>query len=150
MQVGVVPVVLLANVFLGIYYNVSKLVPADRQDPVCILLLIGVGLTILFNIHWCQGLARWVQPGLCWFVILVWRPLRHWWGWNTIPTPFELTKILLAINFGGILIYYLSNVLNDRFHTFLLTKFILNTVPVHSVSNRFSMAYGQVGFRNEK
>lgn len=126
--VGVVPVVLLANVFLGIYYNVSNWYRlTDKTRYGMYSALIGVGLTILFNI---LLVPRFGAMGTAWSMLICYfgmTAITYWWGQKYYPVPFELTKILMAI-LGGILIYYLSNVLNDRFHTSLLTKFILNTV----------------------
>ena len=103
---GVVPVVLLANVFLGIYYNVFKLVPADRQDPVWYVFCFDRSrLTILFNI---LLVPRFGAMGTAWSMLICYfgmTAITYWWGQKYYPVPFELTKILMAI-LGGILIYY--------------------------------------------
>lgn len=103
---GVVPVLLTANLFLGIYYNLSvwyKL--ADQTKKGAIISFIGAGITIvglyiLIPIYGYWG-AAWVTL-ICYFSML-W--ISYGWGNRVYPIPYRLKPLAFWI-FFTLLMWY--------------------------------------------
>ncbi len=106
--IGIVPVVLMANVFLGIYYNVSNWYRlTDRTRYGLYSALIGVGLTVVGNI---LLVPRYGYMGTAWSMLICYAGMTvitYAWGQKFYPVPFEIPKILVALG-GGVLIYLIS------------------------------------------
>ncbi len=89
-----VPVLLLGYVCLGIYYNLTvwyKL--TDRTQFGAWIMLIGAGITILFNWllipHWGYVACAWATL-LCYATMMV---LSYLWGQKYYPIPYPLKRI---------------------------------------------------------
>ncbi|MEO5581768.1 MAG: polysaccharide biosynthesis C-terminal domain-containing protein, partial [Saprospiraceae bacterium] len=125
---GVVPIVLLANVFLGIYYNVSNWYRlTDRTRYGMYSALIGVGLTILFNV---LLVPRFNYYGTAWSMLICYlgmTVITYIWGQKHYPVPYNINKILWII-LGGIFIYVLSKAIDS-----VLTQGIYLKLFIHSV-----------------
>ena len=103
----VVPVLLLANLFLGIYYNFSVWYRLkDRTMTGAWIGIIGAIITILLNLWWAPVLgymgAAWATL-VCYFFMT----FATWWTGRIIhPVPYPLEKmaffILLAFVLYGI------------------------------------------------
>ncbi len=126
--IGVVPIVLMANVFLGIFYNVSNWYRlTDRTRYGMYAALIGVGLTILFNI---LLVPRYSYYGTAWAMLICYTGMAvatYLWGQKYYPVPFDFRKIT-GVVLGGVLIYF-SSIYFDRFvEDSLLIRFSIHTL----------------------
>ena len=102
----VVPVLLLANLFLGIYVNLSiwyKL--TDRTGFGALVSLVGAGITITLNVWWIPIFgysgSAWATLA-CYFVMCA---LSYGLGRAYYPVPYNL-KAVLGYIFFGIAIYF--------------------------------------------
>lgn len=127
---GIVPVVLLANVFLGIYYNVSNWYRlTDRTRYGLYSALIGVGLTILFNV---LLVPRYGYMGTAWSMLICYcgmTTVTYVWGQKYYPVPFEIPRIMAALG-GGILVYLISVWLKNNFTWSPLLVFAVHTALI--------------------
>jgi O-antigen/teichoic acid export membrane protein len=102
----VVPILMLANVFLGIYYNQSvwyKL--SDRTRYGSIIALVGAAITILLNILWVPILG---YMGSAWATLVCYASmagLSYAWGQKYWPVPYHVTRILLYMA-GAVLLWW--------------------------------------------
>lgn len=107
---GIVPVVLMANLFYGIYFNLSiwyKL--TDRTGDGAKISVAGAILTILLNLALIPVIgyhgAAWVHF-ICYFFMMV---ASYIWGQKVYPIPYQLKPIFLytaiAVLFFGISSY---------------------------------------------
>jgi O-antigen/teichoic acid export membrane protein len=92
--IGIVPILLLANIFLGIYYNLSiwyKL--TDKMMIGLYITLIGTLVTVvgnyLFIPGWAMYAAAW-STFACYFVMMV---LAYVLGQKYYPIPYPVKKI---------------------------------------------------------
>jgi len=126
--IGIVPVVLMANVFLGIYYNVSNWYRlTDRTRYGLYSALIGVGLTVVGNI---LLVPRYGYMGTAWSMLICYAGMTvitYAWGQKFYPVPFEINKLLAALS-GGVVVYLISVWLKNSFS---FTPFIV--FLVHSL-----------------
>lgn len=93
--IGVVPILLMANIFLGIYYNLSvwyKL--TDRMRMGIYITLIGAVITLVGNYAfipaWGMYASAW-STFACYFVMMV---LAYYMGQKYYPIPYPVKKIL--------------------------------------------------------
>ncbi len=104
---GVVPVLLFANIFLGIYYNVSiwyKL--SDQTNKGAIISLIGALLTIGLNIAFIPAYGyvgcAWATF-ICYFTMMV---IGYLWGQKYYPIPYNLGRaglyLIVTLLFYGL------------------------------------------------
>ncbi|MEG1762463.1 MAG: oligosaccharide flippase family protein [Bacteroidales bacterium] len=98
--VGVVPVLLLANLFLGVFYNLSVWYKiTDRTRVGAYISTIGAALTLLLNFVW---IPIWGYHGAAWatltcyFCIAV---ISYFWGQKYYPIPYPLKRISFYIGF---------------------------------------------------
>ncbi len=104
----VVPIVLMANLLLGIFYNLSvwyKL--TDRTRFAAGLALIGATVTIALNIYWIPRIgylgSAWAHF-ICYGIMVV---LSFLLGQKYFPIKYDLKKIFGYVGFA-LIIYYLS------------------------------------------
>ena len=103
----VVPILLLANLCLGLYYNVSiwyKL--SDKTHYGTYIAFIGASVTILVNILLIPKLgymgAAWATLA-CYVIMLI---LGYYWGQKFFPIPYKTARILIHI-FAAIAVVFL-------------------------------------------
>jgi O-antigen/teichoic acid export membrane protein len=100
----VVPILLFANIFLGIYYNVSiwyKL--SDNTKKGAQISLIGALVTIVLNVIFIPKfgyLACAWTTFICYFIMMV---LGYLWGQKYYPIPYNLSRALLYVSTALIL-----------------------------------------------
>lgn len=93
--IGIVPILLLANVCLGIYYNLSiwyKL--TDRMRMGIYITLVGAAITVVGNycfIPHCGMYASAWSTLVCYFTMMV---LAYFIGQKYFPVPYPVKKIL--------------------------------------------------------
>lgn len=96
--IGVVPILLMANLFLGIYYNLSiwyKLI--NKTIIGAYIGLIGAAITIALNI--------WLIPiigyfGSAWATLICYMTMtgiNYYWGKAHYPIPYPLKDIFVAL-----------------------------------------------------
>jgi O-antigen/teichoic acid export membrane protein len=105
----IVPILLLANMCLGIYYNLSiwyKL--SNKTLSGAYIAIAGALLTILLNVWWIPlyGYAGSAWATLCCYAFMM--IVSYIAGQRYYPVPYDTLKIALMIA-GCILIYFLYN-----------------------------------------
>ncbi len=109
----VVPILLMANVFLGIYYNFSAWYRLkDRTALGAWIAVAGAVLTIGLNFLF---IPRWGYYGAAWVTLIcyVFLCAATWYtGRRHYPVPYPLRKIAIYI-LGAWVVYALSEVLQE-------------------------------------
>ncbi len=125
--VGIVPIVLLANLFLGLIYNLSiwyKL--TNKTYYGAILAIVGASITLLVNYILIPEIgymgAAWATFA-CYLSMLL---LSYFLGQKHYPVPYDIKSILLYLSYA-LLIFYISTFVED-FH--LVLKLFLNTILI--------------------
>lgn len=125
---GVVPILLLANLFLGLYYNVAiwfKL--TDKTRFGAIIALIGAFITIIMNILLIPRIG---YMGSAWATLACYTGmtfLAWWYGKKYYPVPYALKKISIYISLA-ISLYLISSLTFDKIKFNLQTVHIANGV----------------------
>lgn len=111
---AVVPILLLANLFLGVYYNLSvwfKL--TDKTYWGIYISLIGASITIIGNIIFIPILgymgSAWVTLA-CYFSVAA---ISYVLGHKYYPIPYSIVKILCWIITAYLLVYFSQSVLTS-------------------------------------
>ena len=97
----VVPILMLANVFLGIYYNQSvwyKL--SDKTRAGGTIALVGAGITLVLLLWW---IPLWGYLGAAWATLVCYASMAiisYVWGQRHYPVPYNLARILGYMAFG--------------------------------------------------
>lgn len=128
----VVPILLFANMFLGIYYNLSIWYRLSRKTTAgAYITLIGAGITIFVNfifIPYFSYMACAWATFLCYGTMMV---ISYLWGQKSYPVPYAWKK-LLAYMAIVVILYFIhiaiigiwhSTVLNYTVATFFLAAF---------------------------
>ena len=141
MYVGlkVVPILLIANMFLGVYYNLSiwyKL--SNKTMAGAWITLLGAIITILINYiaipHFGYMASAWATF-FCYGTMMV---VSYLWGQRVYPVPYA-TKKLIAYFIIALLVYGINHILhlvstnqpfNYLFATILLFAFIVFVVRI--------------------
>lgn len=141
MYVGlkVVPILLIANMFLGVYYNLSiwyKL--SNKTMAGAWITLFGALITILINYlaipHFGYMASAWATF-FCYGSMMV---VSYFWGQQVYPVPYA-TKKLIAYFIISLLIYGINNLVhlvssnqpfNYLFATILLVLFIVFVLKI--------------------
>jgi len=133
---GVIPILMMANLFLGVYYNLSiwyKL--TSKTVWGAWLSVIGAVVTLALNFWWIPLGADHLIHGylgsawatfICYAVMMV---ISYMVGQHYFPVKYNLTKFFGYLGFS-ILLYFISTLfviegrmLSMTFHTFLLIVF---------------------------
>ncbi|MCC6939934.1 MAG: polysaccharide biosynthesis C-terminal domain-containing protein, partial [Flavobacteriales bacterium] len=91
----VVPILMLANVFLGIYYNQSvwyKLTDRTRAGSVISLIGAGITLVLLFVL-----IPRMGYMGAAWTTLICYASMAaisYGWGQRHYPIPYHVGRVL--------------------------------------------------------
>lgn len=127
----VVPILLMANMFLGIYYNLSiwyKL--TDKTNFGAVISISGAVITIILNCWWIPIIG---YMGSAWATFICYAfmmLISFFYGQKKYPIPYAIARILLYIGtsialYGiSILIKPDNNILMFVFNTILLLLFI--------------------------
>jgi O-antigen/teichoic acid export membrane protein len=111
----IVPVLLLANMFLGIYYNLTiwfKL--TDRTRTGAVITVITAVCAFLFNWWWIPRMGYFgaaLATMVCYFIQM---SICYALGQKYYPVPYHLPRIITYM-VTAVLIYYLYEVLNRSF-----------------------------------
>ncbi len=102
----IVPVIMLANVFLGIYYNQSVWYKVtDRTSAGGTIALVGAVLTLLLNL--------WLVPylgymGSAWATLVCYASMAaisYVWGQKHYPVPYNVSRVLLYMA-GAVFVWW--------------------------------------------
>jgi O-antigen/teichoic acid export membrane protein len=111
---GIVPIVLMANLFYGIFYNLSiwyKL--TDRTGAGAYISIAGAIVTITLNILLIPVLgyhgAAWAHFG-CYFLMM---GASYIWGQKVFPIPYQTRRIVFYILVAAVL-YFISTVVQEQ------------------------------------
>lgn len=102
----VVPILMLANVFLGIYYNQSvwyKLTDRTRVGSTISLIGAGITLVLLFALIPIMG-----YMGAAWATLFCYASMAiisYAWGQKHYPVPYNVSRVLLYMA-GGVVLWW--------------------------------------------
>jgi O-antigen/teichoic acid export membrane protein len=137
----VVPILLLANMFLGIYINLSIWYRLSRKTTAgAYITLIGAGITIAVNfifIPYFSYLACAWATFLCYGTMMV---ISYIWGQKSYPVPYAWKKLLAYIVIVVIL-YLIHRVLMGIWH---------NDALNYTAATLFLVLFGLFIYRVEK
>jgi len=122
--IKVIPILLLANIFLGIFYNLSIWYKLNNKTIYGALLFsFGALITVVLNILWIPVYgymgSAWATL-ICYFSMAV---ASYFIGKKHYPVPYNVTKIVLYIG-SAVALFIISN--NINFDSFV-QKTIVNT-----------------------
>lgn len=129
---SIVPILLMAYLFLGIYYNMSawfKL--TDKTYFGTLITLVGVVVTIAGNyflIPVAGYLGSSIAAFLCYFTMTI---LCFLWGQKFYPVPYRVGAGILYITLSFALVYliqaipFTSQVIATTFHALVLFGYVL-------------------------
>ncbi len=129
----VVPVLLFANLFLGIYYNVSVWYRlSDKTMYGLYISVLGAAVTILLNIWWIPKISymgcAWATFSCYAFMVM----LCYYWGQRQFPIPYPIKRISIFIVLA-LVIYAVSTLFSFQkliysliFNTLLFALYILS------------------------
>jgi O-antigen/teichoic acid export membrane protein len=122
--IKVVPILLLANMFLGIYINLSIWYRLTRKTTAgAYITLIGAGITITINfifIPYFSYMACAWATFLCYGTMMV---ISYIWGQKSYPVPYAWKKLLAYIVIVVIL-YFIHRGIISVWHSTALNYFI--------------------------
>ncbi len=126
----IVPIILLANMFLGIYYNLSVWYKINNKTYCgAVISIVGVIITLLVNIMLIPTIGYWgsaLATILCYFVMTI---ISYLWGRKVYPVNYNVVKLSAYIVLS-IIILCLRNLLS-----------ISNIYVSLSVSTLFMLLY---------
>ncbi|MEN9698930.1 MAG: hypothetical protein RLZZ301_128 [Bacteroidota bacterium] len=127
----VVPILLLANVFLGIYYNQSiwyKL--SGKTQYGAYITIIGALLTIAINVYYIPKYQYMASAWATFVVYGVQMFISYFLGQRYYPIPYNIKKFFLyfglaiALYFVGALIHFEKGIVNFFLHNLILLAYI--------------------------
>lgn len=130
--IKVVPILLLANMFLGIFYNLSIWYKLTGQTKFgAYLSIAGAGITVVLNLilipHFGYMGSAWTTL-ICYLFMMI---ASYYFGQKYYPVRYNVRKILLYI-LSAIALYWISELLKANylwlriiFNTFLLSLFVM-------------------------
>ena len=102
----IVPVILLANMFLGVYYNLSVWYKINNKTYCgAVISLVGVAITLVMNILLIPSIGYWgsaLATIACYFVMTV---ISYFWGRKVYPVGYNVGKISAYIVLSIIFLY---------------------------------------------
>ncbi len=117
----VVPILLLANMFLGIYYNLSiwyKI--TNKTGAGATITIIGAGITLVINYFF---IPRYGYMACAWATFLCYGTmmvLSFEWGQKHYPVPYAWKKLLSYIVIV-VLLFFMHRGINHLYVSFLLS-----------------------------
>ena len=139
--IKVVPILLLANMFLGIYINLSIWYRLTRKTTAgAYITLIGAGITIAVNfifIPYFSYMACAWATFLCYGTMMV---ISYLWGQKSYPVPYAWKKLVAYIVIVVIL-YFIHRGIISLWH---------NTALNYTIATLFLILFGLLIYRIEK
>lgn len=92
----IVPIILIANLFFGIYYNLSTWYKVtDRTNIGTVISLIGGAITVLLNVFLLPKYGFMISAWTTLLAYGVMMVISYIWGQKVYPIPYKVNKILL-------------------------------------------------------
>ncbi len=92
----IVPIILIANLFFGIYYNLSTWYKVtDRTNIGTIISLVGGAITVILNVVLLPKYGFMVSAWTTLIAYGVMMVISYIWGQKVYPIPYKVNKILL-------------------------------------------------------
>lgn len=92
----IVPIILIANLFFGIYYNLSTWYKVtDRTNIGTVISLIGGAITIILNLVLLPKYGFMVSAWTTLIAYGVMMVISYIWGQKVYPIPYKVNKIML-------------------------------------------------------
>lgn len=122
---NIVPILLMAYLFLGIFYNLSvwyKL--GDKTHYAMFISITGAIVTILINVLFIPKYGYWASTWATFASYFVMTIISWLWGKKYYPVPYELGKILAYLLFA-LTLFFISKQL--PFENYI-TKLVFNNL----------------------
>ena len=128
----VIPILLMANLFLGVYYNLSvwyKLTNKTRFGAY--ISIIGALITLLLNFYWIPRIG---YTGSAWATFICYGSMMlisYFWGKKYYPIPYNIPRIMLYLGLSVMLYFISDNMHIERlstrlgFNTLLIFVFVI-------------------------
>jgi len=136
---GVIPILLLGNLFLGIFYNLSiwyKL--TNKTIYGAFLSAIGAGITIALNFLLIPKFGYYGSAWAAFFAYFVMMVLSYFLGRKHFKVPYNLPKFFLYMGLAVVL-FFVSNFIPFSSQ---VIKYLINTVLL--------LVFGMVVFIGER
>lgn len=122
----IVPILLLANVFLGIYFNQSIWYKLSNQTKYgAYISIMGAMLTIAINYLFIPTYGYVASAWATMIVYAFQMTVSYFWGQKHFPIKYNLRKFFLYLGLS-ILIYFISTKIPYGEHSFI--KFVINNL----------------------
>lgn len=125
---AVVPILLMANVFLGAYYNLSiwyKL--TDKTKMGAVVSLIGAAITLILNWLWIPTMgyvgSAWATL-ICYFAMAT---ISFRLGQKYYPVPYPMRRITSYLALA-LTAYFSSELYRENFDTSTIQRLLVNTL----------------------
>ncbi len=121
----VIPILLMGNLFLGIFYNLSfwyKL--TNKTIYGALLSIIGAGITIILNIILIPKIGYYGSAWAAFFAYFIMMALSYFIGKKHFPVQYDIKKIVFYPGLA-VLLFYVSTLLNLETG---LVKYAINTM----------------------
>lgn len=125
----VVPILLLANVFLGIYYNlIVGLKVTNHMNAISFITIVGAAITLVINIIYIPQFGMlacaWATL-ICYFVMMV---MAYFYSQKYYPIPYPLKSIASYLGLMLCLYFiqnYICRYINNNFNVVLGMFFMI-------------------------
>lgn len=132
---AVVPILLMANIFLGIYYNLSVWYKLTNKTMLgASVAIIGALVTLILNYIW---IPKYGYIGSAWATLFCYASMvliSYWQGLKHYPVPYQIFKLSFYL-IAAVLLYF--------FHQKWINN-LGNTALKFTLSSLLLLAYGSV------
>ncbi len=126
----VVPILLMANVFLGIYYNQSIWYKLSNQTKFgAYIALIGAVFTVLINFTFIPSYSYMASAWATLIVYALQMVLSYYWGQKYYPIKYNLRKFFLYIGLS-LALFFISKPLDALVGENFWLTFLLNNLLI--------------------
>lgn len=129
---GVVPILLMANLFLGLYYNVSIWYKLTDQTMLGGWIAVGGAvITIVLNVYWIPRIG---YMGSAWAHLITYASMTFacwWWGRKYYPVEYNWGRVAFYIGFAWGL-FFLGDFFEKRFAGSQVVALGFNTLLIGS------------------
>lgn len=143
--IGIIPVLLLANLFLGVYYNISvwfKL--KDKTYLGTLITLIGFAVTITGNVLFIPKFGYMASAYSFLASAFVMTTLCLISGQKYDPAPYRISSAIFYIIVGGALIFISSSLKINNIHPFILQNIGIVLFGILVILKEFQWKNGKI------
>ena len=123
----IVPILLMAYLFLGIFYNLSVWYKVgDKTHYAMFISISGAIVTIAINVLFIPKYGYWASTWATFASYFVMTIISWLWGKKYYPVPYELGKLLLYILFAlGLFILSKAVLIENLLHKIIFSNLLL-------------------------